>query len=63
MEVTGIVKSSLSNKNVLGLGNVSGNIWTVTTRDNQTVNVPPNGYVKLETGMKIDFGGTVGEIY
>lgn len=63
MTVTGIVKSSLSDKNVLGLGNVSGDVWTVTTKDNQTVNVKPNGYAKLETGMKIDFGGTVGEIY
>lgn len=63
MTVAGTVKSSLSDKSVLGLGNLSSSTWYVTTKDGQTIDVPPKGYAKLDPGMKIDFGGTIGEIY
>lgn len=63
MTVAGTVRSSLSDKSVLGLGNLSSSTWKVTTKDGQTIDVPPKGYAKLDPGMKIDFGGTIGEIY
>ena len=63
MTVAGIVKASLSNKDVLGLGNLTANIWKVKMPDGQTMEVPKNGYVKLDPGVEIDFGGTVGKIY
>ena len=61
--VTGTVNASISNKNVLGLGNLSSETWKATTKEGQTYNVPPRGYVKLDPGMTIDFGGTIGGIY
>lgn len=63
MTVAGIVKSSLSNKNVLGLGNLSGKTWKVKMADGRSVEAGPNSYVKLDPGMEIDFGCTVGKIY
>ena len=63
MTVAGIAKSSLSNKDVLGLGNLTDTIWKVKMPDGQTMDVPKNGYVKLDPGVEIDFGGTVGKIY
>lgn len=61
--VAGMVKTSLSDKNVLGLGNLSGTVWKVTRPSGESAEVPPQGYVKLDSGIKIDFGGTVGEIF
>lgn len=63
MTVAGTIKASLSDRSVLGLGNLSNSSWEAITKDGQCVEVPPNGYVKLDRSMKIDFGGTVGEIY
>lgn len=63
MTVVGTVKASLSDRSVLGLGNLSNSSWKAVTKDGQCVEVPPKGYAKLDRGMKIDFGGTVGEIY
>ena len=61
--VSGVAKSSLSDKSVLGLGNLSNVTWKVTAKDGQSTDIPPNQYVKLAAGMKIDFGGTLGEIF
>lgn len=63
MTVTGMVRASLNDRSVLGLGNLSDTAWKVTTKDGRSTDVPPKGYAKLDPGMKIDFGGTVGEIF
>ena len=62
-KAAGIVKQSLSNKNVLGLGNLSENSWKIKYRGGQVMEVKPKGYAKLEQGAEIDFGGVVGTIY
>ena len=63
MTIAGVVKASLSNKNVLGLGNLTNKVWNVKTPDGQVVEVKPNAYAKLDPGMEIDFGGTIGKIF
>lgn len=61
--VSGVARSSITDKNVLGLGNLSKVTWKATARDGQRADIPPNQYVKLSAGMKIDFGGASGEIF
>ena len=61
--VAGLVKMSLTDKNVLGLGNLSSSTWKAIKPTGESMDVPPQGYVKLDPGIKIDFGGTVGEIF
>ena len=63
MTIAGVVKASLSNKSVLGLGNLTNKVWNVKTPDGQVVEVKPNAYAKLDPGMEIDFGGTIGKIF
>ena len=63
MSVAGVVKASMSNKHVLGLGNMTNKVWSVKTPDGQIVEVKPNAYAKLAPGMEIDFNGTVGKIF
>jgi len=61
--VAGMVKMSLSDKSVLGLGNLSNSTWKAIKSTGESMDVPPQGYVKLDPGTKIDFGGTVGEVF
>jgi DNA-binding helix-hairpin-helix protein with protein kinase domain len=63
MTIAGMVKASLSNKDVLGLGNLTDTVWKIKMPNGQTTEVPKNGYVKLDPGIEIDFGGTLGKIY
>jgi len=63
MTVAGIVKASMSDKSILGLGNLTQNTWKVTMQDGQMIEVKPNAYAKLEPKMEIDFGGTIGKIF
>ncbi len=59
----GIVKQSLSNKTILGLGNLSETTWKVKYTGGQMMEVKPKGYAKLEQGAEIDFGSVKGTIY
>lgn len=63
MTVAGVVKASMSNKTVLGLCNVGKKPWKVIMPDGQKIEVGLNEYAKLESGMSIDFGGTVGTVF
>ena len=62
-KVAGVVKASLSDKTVLGLGNLSDKDWTVTSPSGDHNVITKGQYTRIAPGVKIDFGGTTAEIY
>lgn len=63
LTAAGVVKASMLDKRVLGIGNISKKKWSVKTADGKRSEIQPGGYAKLESGMEIDFGGTIGKVY
>ncbi len=61
--VTGVVKSSKDNKNILGLANVTEQNWTVTLPNRNPIVVKPKTYAPLIPGTIINFGNTTATIY
>jgi DNA-binding helix-hairpin-helix protein with protein kinase domain len=47
---------------VLGLTNLSNQPWTAATVSAETITVPPGRSVTLKDGVKIQFGGSEGEV-
>lgn len=58
-----MVKASTSNKNVLGLGNLSDDNWVVTVPEKGQIKVEPKGFVPLLPGIVIDFGSIKGKVF
>ena len=61
--VTGVVKSSKGDKNILGLGNVTEQSWTVTLPNKNPVTVKPKSFAPLIPGTIINFGNTTAQVY
>ena len=47
---------------VWGLRNLSGEIWTYTTKNNELREISKNGVVPIQSGQEINFGNVVGII-
>ncbi len=61
--VQGEVVGSLNDRNVVGLKNISQSIWIATLTDGTTRELHNGKTLKLERGLKLDFGdGNVAEI-
>jgi hypothetical protein len=60
--VVGAVTKHPKQAQVLGLMNLSKNVWTVTTPTGNALTVNTDQTVRLARGMKINFGSTHGEI-
>lgn len=61
--VTGVVKASKNDKNILGLGNVTEQNWTVTLPGKNPVMVKPKTFAPLVPGTIIKFGNTTAKVY
>ena len=61
--VTGVVKASKSDKDILGLGNVTEQNWTVTLPNKNPVTVKPKAFAPLIPGTKINFGNTIATVF
>jgi hypothetical protein len=56
------VNSHPSDPTILGLKNLSAQIWRVTTPAGEQVQIDPGRSIKLAVGTKIDFGYVEGEV-
>jgi eukaryotic-like serine/threonine-protein kinase len=59
---TGVVVPHPHNSQALGLKNVSPGNWVVTRRDSSLLNVEPGRSIRLEEGIRINFGTLEGEV-
>lgn len=62
-KVSGVVKASKSDKNILGLGNVTEQNWTVTLPNKNPVTVKPKAFAPLIPGTKINFGNITATVF
>jgi hypothetical protein len=56
------VTTNPSDAAILGLRNLSGAPWNVTLPTGQTVAIPEGRSVRLDDGVRIDFGGVEGRV-
>jgi DNA-binding helix-hairpin-helix protein with protein kinase domain len=60
--VLGEMKQNPNNPAIWGLGNLTSTPWTATATDGKSIEVPPQKSVPLAAGLKVNIGGTTGEI-
>jgi hypothetical protein len=60
--VVGQVVQNLSNPQVWGIRNLSASPWTATFSDGKAMEIPPQKAVPLSAGLRLNVGGTAGEI-
>ncbi len=61
-DLLGHMKRNPNNPNVWGLCNLTATPWSATAADGKTIEVPPQKSVPLATGLKVNIGGTIGDI-
>jgi len=59
-EPVGRVDQHPSNRDILGLHNLSAAVWSGRLKDGSTVSVAPNRTVRVVDGLEVDFGARRG---
>ena len=60
---SGVVKESIANPGIYGLGNLSEEIWVVTLPGKSPVEVPPRKFAPLVPGAVIRFGNVTCKVF
>lgn len=60
--VIAVVEANPNDAAVLGIKNLSTSTWRVTTDAGELREIAPGRAIRVRRGMKIDLGGTVGEV-
>ncbi|MDO4719546.1 MAG: hypothetical protein Q4A78_02680 [Peptostreptococcaceae bacterium] len=63
MTASALVKASVKNKRIYGLGNLTESEWIVTLPNKAPVRVRPKGFAPLLPGTIIDFGNIKGKVF
>ena len=54
--VAAVIRASLSDKSVLGIGNLTDSVWKLSVEGHET-EIGKNGFARLARGETIDFNG------